>query len=106
MNRQKIFLFNCIILILLINILPEVGLCAIAPMCREVENRGETCEIEKNKYNKENYRPIDFFQDIEVPVLNHSIHHFNSFIIVFKSNCINSYLYFLSNLFNHSPPIF
>lgn len=104
MNKQKTSLFNFILPILLISMLPKFSLHVITSICQVTEGREEICEIKEIESNKKDYRSIDFFPDADVPILTHSIHPPHFLITVFEPKHISTYSYFLSDLFNHSPP--
>ncbi|RKY33115.1 MAG: hypothetical protein DRP74_01000 [Candidatus Omnitrophota bacterium] len=102
MNKHKTLLVNFVLLIVM---LPEFSLHMVTPICQEAESREEICEIKEIKSNKKDYHPVDFFPDTDVPILTHSIHPLNSFVTLFGHNHSSTYLFFYSDLFNHSPPI-
>ena len=85
-------------------LLPEFNLYVNTPIYREAEYRGKICEIEEIKSHKKDYYPINFPQHTGVLIFTHSLHHLNCLITIFEPRHINAYLYFSSDLFNHSPP--
>jgi len=104
MKRKK-RLYYFVLFLLVISVVVELSHQLNIPLCRETEGRGEIYENEEIISGKNDYRPVELAQDMDIPALERHLHSLDFFATLFEPGPIATSISFLSALFNHSPPL-